>query len=112
MEPYFLMSLSAIGALFLLGASLVRGALNGLRSDVGDIGKEQSEQGERLVRMETILTGADGTNGLNGEVKQLRSRSHAHGDAIHTVNGTLQAHEFRLDELDRRIGPVDRRRPA
>lgn len=102
-------TLSVIGALFLIGVSLLRGSISGLRADVAGVSETQDKQGERLVRIETILTGADGSNGLNGDVKQLRARSHAQGDALHTVNGKLQEHEFRLDAIERRHGPADRR---
>lgn len=74
------------------------GLLTGIIALVGLTLNQRSQ----LVRIETVLTGADGTNGLNGDVKQLRKRTHDLADAQHTINGRLQAHDFRLDALEGR----------
>lgn len=64
---------------------------------------------EDHVQLTTTLTGANGDNGINSEVKALRKRSHDQGDALHAVLGRMDVHELRLDTLDRRVGPEDRR---
>lgn len=56
--------------------------------------------------------GAKGDNGANGTLKELRDRTHKHGDAIHTLEGKWELHEFKFEEIDRRHGPDDRRAHA
>jgi hypothetical protein len=53
--------------------------------------------------------GEKGDNGANGSIKQLRERTHLHGDAIHSLQGKWDLHELKFEEIDRRHGPSDRR---
>lgn len=71
-----------------------------------------TSHGEDLARIGVTLTGASGDNGLVGDVKQLRSRSHELGDRQNTTAGKVEILTMRLDTLDRRVGPDDRRSPA
>lgn len=64
---------------------------------------------EDHVSLTTTLTGANGDNGINAEVKALRKRTHDQGDAIHAVLGRLDVVDVRLDGVERRVGPDDRR---
>ena len=97
LTPYFAAGFGALGSV-LMGLAIY--AFRANRSDTRDVAKTLGDQSEQLARIETILTGADGTNGLNGEVKLLRQRTHALGDALHATNGKLQDHEFRLGRLE------------
>lgn len=77
-----------------LGAVIVAGILW--------LAKSASETGKAITRMETILTGVNGDNGIAGEVRQLRERSHKHGNEIHRVLGRVDLHEQRLEALEER----------
>lgn len=46
-----------------------------------------------------ILTGAKGDNGLLGTVKELRQRSHAHGEEIHGLKGRVALVEHEVADL-------------
>jgi hypothetical protein len=54
----------------------------------------------QLVRIETLLTGADGRNGLMGDMRDLKA-----------WRREIEEHALprRLEELERRHGPEDRR---
>lgn len=87
-------------------AHLLEGAvLAGFIATIGLILNQKSA----LVRIETLLTGANGDNGLVGDVKALRKRSHDHGDSLNVVSGKVELVTLRLDTLERRVGPEDRR---
>ena len=96
MEPYFLMSLSAIGVLLVGIGSYVASSLSGIKTT-------QGKQGEKLVRIETVLLGPEGTNGMNGDVKELtawRREQDEHGLPR------------RVADLERRTGLADRRQAS
>ncbi len=66
-------------------------------------------QRSQLVRIETLLTGANGDNGLVGDMKTQRQRTHTIANDINTVKGQLALHELRVEAVERRVGPEDRR---
>jgi hypothetical protein len=93
MEPYFLMSLSAIGVLLVGIGSYVASSLSGIKAT-------QGQQGEKLVRIETVLLGPEGTNGMNGDVKELKAWRQEQDE---------HALPRRVTDLERRHGAGDRR---
>lgn len=51
------------------------------------------------TQMTVVLTGAQGNNGLVGDVKELRTRTHAHGDEIHGLKGRMSLVEHEVEDL-------------
>lgn len=64
------------------------------------LARSVSEYGKTLAVLKTVLIGPEGDNGINSEVKQLRRRSHEHGDALHTLNGKHDLLKQRVDVLE------------
>jgi len=59
-----------------------------------------NETSKTVAILRTILIGESGENGLNSEVKQLRKRTHEHGDAIHAMQGKHDLHALRIQQLE------------
>jgi hypothetical protein len=99
MEPYFLLALSALGALILL---MVGWAVSLLKQQ----SKTQNDQGIVIAELRALLLGVNGTPGLVTRVNSL-----------HEWRNELQARELQhsADEIARlqeelRLGAADRRK--
>lgn len=79
----------------ILGALILAGVLW--------IAKTVSDHSVLLAELTTTLTGKSGNNGLQSEVKGLRDKAHAHGDAIHALNGRADVVDLRLNQIDQQL---------
>jgi hypothetical protein len=66
------------------------------------IAKSVSDQGKAIAILKTVLVGSEGGEGIESEVKELRKRSHLHGDSLHALTG-------KHDLLEQRVGTIERR---
>lgn len=83
--PYFAGGFAVLASLVI---GIVIRAFNGQKESNKDVLSTLGRHGEAFVRIETVLMGPNGDNGIHGEVRHLRAR---------------------MDDIDRRLGPDDRR---